>query len=515
MIREPVPNRRAINSRPCAEAPNTKRSGSSVGEDEGVGEGPAVAVKLAVIVGVIVAVGEAVGVKVGDAAIVGLGVPVGFGVRVGSSTRVGSSGVSVTVWQALKIRSMIAENVKKRLILFILDPIKLRNAAKVDGVMSIMTSVLMNKQKSAQKAAAKRPKNPIRGLLSVISVLGIILFLSGCGGQAEEAPPLPTVFELPTVTPSFTPSLTHTPTITPSFTPSVTATTTPSLTPSATFTPSLTFTATITPTFTLTFTPTASQTFTQTATFTPTITPIAPVINSFTTSATSAPANTQITLSWNATADSARLERLNAAAQVVETFLVPPVGSQLVTVPDGSPQAIYRLVAVRGGQETSATLPITVTCLNPWFFGAQFTPADAGCPSGAASTVNGAYQPFQTGFMVHLIIPAQSANRVYGAQNDREQYLAYNNGWDGSTIIPGTPPSGLLDAQGVFNWAYNNTLASGGTWNQKIGWAITNIDNTVRTIQFGQDGSLYVDVPGGAVYRFIGGPVSGIWKKIK
>lgn len=346
--------------------------------------------------------------------------------------------------------------------------------------------------------------------LCLIVTLSVLLV--ACTSGAQEQAALPTLVEFPTMPPTPTPTDTFTPTITPSPTLTFTATTTPSATPTASFTPSLTFTPSITPTFTLTPTFTASPTATATDTPTSTNTPTLPVINSFTASTATATPGAQVTLTWSASADTARIERVNASGQVQEAFPVSPNGTLLVTIPNsGGTQVIYRLVVARAGQETSLSLPITVTCAVPWFFPAP--PADAGCPTGPSVVVPGAFQQFQTGFMVHIIITSQNINRVYGAQNENNIYLAYTNLWDGTTIIAGTPPAGLLDAQGVFNWAYNNTLASAGTWNQKIGWATGNIDTNSRTVQFGADGSIYIGTPVG-VYRFKGSAVSGTWSKV-
>lgn len=347
---------------------------------------------------------------------------------------------------------------------------------------------------------------------SCVLIVTLMLPLVACSGGAQEQAALPTLVEFPTLPPTATPTDTFTPSPTPSPTLTPTATTTPSPTPTASFTPSLTFTPSITPTFTLTPTFTASPTATATDTPPFTNTPALPVITSFTASTATATPGAQVTLTWAASADTARIERVNASGQVQETFPVSPNGTLLVTIPNaGGTQVIYRLVAARAGRETSLALPIAVSCASPWFFATP--PPDAGCPTGPSVVVPGAFQPFQTGFMVHIIITSQNINRVYGAQNENNIYLAYTNLWDGTTIIPGSPPLGLLDAQGVFNWAYNNTLASAGTWNQKIGWAIGNIDTNSRTVQFGADGSVYIGTPAG-VYRFMGTAVSGTWSKV-
>ncbi len=347
----------------------------------------------------------------------------------------------------------------------------------------------------------------------IIVFLIVILIFTGCDGQtAEEA--LPTLRVLPSPTPTDTPTDTPTPTDTLIPTTTDTPTTTPSPTPTSTSTPTLTLTSSLTPTSTLTFTPTLTHT--PTFTLTPSLTPTSelPQIFSFTASATTVGGGTPITLAWATDGDSARIEEINQQGDVVQIFSVTPSGQLPVTVPGtyGS-QVIYRLVAIRGGQEASSSLPITVACSFDWFFGNQSAPADAGCPTAVGAIGPGAYQPFESGLMIH--VTANSLNRVYGLDNANFRYMSYPNSWDGTTIIPGTPPGGLLNPQGVFNWMYNSTLAPIGTWNSAIGWATANIDNSVRTIQYGDDGSFYIDIPGGGVYRFSGSDTSGTWTRIR
>src|SRR5690606_38297875 len=114
-----------------------------------------------------------------------------------------------------------------------------------------------------------------------------------------------------------------------------------------------------------------------------------------------------------------------------------------------------------------------------------------------------AFQPCERGVMIYL----GSNNKVYGLQNQANQYLAYPSTWDGSTTYScaGTPPGGLFGPEGIIGWAYCNTLGSGGLWKDLLGWAMTNIDGSQRTVQMSDTGVFFIDAPGGAVYRFSGG----------
>jgi hypothetical protein len=348
-------------------------------------------------------------------------------------------------------------------------------------------------------------------------ILVILLLAAACQGSGEpqEVGDLPTLMVLPSVTASltFTATVTPSPTDTPTSTSTPTNTPTPtstlSPTPRATFTPSITSTFTLTPTFTFTPLPTA----TSTPSITPT--PNAPQILSFTANLTTVPANSSVTLTWNAVGDTARIDLLNQQGAVSQTFPVVPTGSLPVTVPGNLGRApVYRLVVQRGGQEITRSIAITIQCSTSWFFGDQFAPPNAGCPTAVGAIGPGAFQQFERGYM--LYVNANSLNTVYGLQNDGNRYINYLNGWDGVTVetCASSPPSGLFAPQGIFNWAYCRTNAPVGIWSQQIGWAVGNIDNGQRTIQFEDGtGAFYVDAPVG-VFRFSGAS-SNSWTKIK
>ncbi len=352
-----------------------------------------------------------------------------------------------------------------------------------------------------------------RSKLWLLFVFMAAALLVACQPQEPEAlGALPTLANLPTLTPSDTPPPTDRPTSTPTptDTPSPTATDTPTTT--LTPTPSVTVTSSITPTFTLTPPPTATSTPTATDTPVATATPTAPEILSFTATATTVAANTSITLSWTAAADSARIDQLNQQGAVMQTFPVVPNGQLAVTVPgDQGRVVIYRLVAIRGGQETSRSLPITLTCAVAWFFGNEFAPPGSGCPTAVGAIGPGAFQSFERGLMI--FVNANGLNRIYGLQNDGSRYTSALNGWNGADLPFDASPAGLFQPQRVFRWAFLNTLAPVGTWQSQIGWGTANIDESQRTIQFEEGGPFYIDTPAG-VYRFSGGD-TGTWSRIR
>jgi hypothetical protein len=224
--------------------------------------------------------------------------------------------------------------------------------------------------------------------------------------------------------------------------------------------------------------------------------------------------NTTIVLTWQAIADSARIDQLNSQGAVTQTFPVSASGQLSVVIPGNTgQQVIYRLSAQRAGQEVSTSIPITITCAIQWFFGTPPAGSNVGCPTAVGAIAAGSYQPFERGFMIFTT--ANGLDKIYGLQTQDNRYIAYTDGWDGSTIVSSSPPGGLFAPQAMFNWAYFNTNAPVGAWNNAIGWATANINNDARTIQFEQNSlAFYMDAPGNIVFRFSGGD-SGTWTRIK
>lgn len=359
----------------------------------------------------------------------------------------------------------------------------------------------------------------------LLSFLLIILVLAACDNQ-QAAEDLPTLAILPsatiTETPTITPTPSETPTETPSDTPVPTDTPTPtstptstvSSTPTQTFTPSVTATSSLTPTFT------ATNTATQTPTNTPTNTPInsptpsVPVITFFQSNLAQAAPGSQVTLRWSASADNVQLLQIDSSTgTAIQTFVVAAVGSQIVTLPTTGSLAQYRLVASRGGQQTTSDINVTFTCTQTWFF--TVAAPGGGCPTGSSVSVAGSYQSFERGLM--FMYTNQSAvQRVCGLQNDQNRYVCYDSGWDGSTEpFTDTPPAGFFRPDNHFNWAFASTTSSNGTWVSQIGWTPDNSpNNNPVTVQYDSQNRLYIRIPSGTY--FLNGTISsGTWTKIE
>lgn len=344
-------------------------------------------------------------------------------------------------------------------------------------------------------------------LFMIVTLLFIVT--AACQPQQPQVIELPTLAVLPSETPSNTPlPATETPTPTPTNTP----TDTPTFTSTVTATSTLTPTVTLTPTSTITPTSTLTPTNTATNTPEPTATPNVPQILEFSASSTSVAPNTNITLRWSTVADSARIDQLNQQGAVVQTFSVPPVGEIAVVVPGNLGRlVIYRLSALRGGQEVTQSVPVTITCSIAWFFGNEFAPIGSGCPVALGAVAAGKFQSFERGVMIY--VTANGLDRIYGLQNDGNRYTSFVSGWEEPSPDYPDAPGGLFKPREDFRWAFLNTNAPIGTWQTAIGWATTDINRDPRTIQYEDTGAFYIDSPIG-VYRFSGGD-SGTWVKIK
>lgn len=337
-------------------------------------------------------------------------------------------------------------------------------------------------------------------------IIIVTLLVAACQQQQPQTVELPTLAILPSFTPSNTPTATPTPTNTPTPTATLTPTVTHTPTNTLTATPSVTVTSSVTPTNTLTHTPTA----THTPTVTPT--PEAPQIVAFAASSTSVTRGAAITLRWTTISDAARIDQLNQQGVVTQTFAVPSSGELPVAVPnDARRLVVYRLVALRGGQEAQQSIPIEISCPIAWFFGNEFAFANSGCPTDAAAVAAGKFQPFERGLMI--FVTANGLNTIYGLQNDGNRYIGYVSTWDGIRMDFDDAPGGLFEPINEFRWAFRNTLAPVGTWQDVLGWATADINRDARTLQFEASGAFYIDTPGG-VYRFSGGD-QGTWTKIK
>lgn len=421
-------------------------------------------------------------------------------------------------------------------------------------------------------------------IVLTLVALALVSTLTACAGEGSEVGALPTIMELPTETETSTPTETELPTETatetdlPTETPTSTATetSTPDATGTAdavtaiaqttldaaaelelqqTETAIAVLNAGIQLTQAILETANAAASANPPETGTATLAPGAPRINLFEASQTTAAPGMAVTLRWDTVADVVRIERLNINGQVIQTFSVTPVGELPVTIPANEGNTVtYRLTGIRGVQEVSSLLSITVSgdpvpvttpgtsgtpatgvtnCSINWFFGNEFVPTEYGCPTVAATQVAGAFQPFERGLMIYLAYPPATIGNIYVLANDptqpnRGSVTQYANSWDNTSTFASygcaaAPPPGRYEPQQMFAWAYCTQLAPGGFWSTILGYGTNLIDTSQRQIQFDASGALYVDVSDvltgtNAVYRIVPvqqGMLSSEWTRIK
>lgn len=340
-------------------------------------------------------------------------------------------------------------------------------------------------------------------MLFIVSLLG-----AACSGAAQDEA-LPTLAILPSPTDTLTPTNTPVETWTP--TPTETETPTPSPTSSPTHTP------TFTPTNTVPASPTSTNTVAPTATPTATLTPTeivvvpAPVIRSLSTNRQTAVPGEAIIVRWEAEADAARLETLNAGGTLLSSEPVTLLGTSNQIVPGGVTAVIYRLVAIRGDNEVTQSVSVTVgqACEIPYFFGTA--PSDAGCSPSGAVQAQGVYQTFERGVMFRITYDGM--DKVCGIQNDRRRYSCFNyRPYTGTP--PAQPPAGLQPPATDLQDVFYNQLAIGGFWYDVIGWGVSAPSTSPLTVQRDSSRRIYIQLPIG-VHRFDPDLTSGAIERIE
>lgn len=210
-------------------------------------------------------------------------------------------------------------------------------------------------------------------------------------------------------------------------------------------------------------------------------------------------------LRWQIDAETARIDRLNATGTVVETIPITPeqlIGSRQFTVPQTNEASLlYRLVAIRGGEEIRATVSIRLTpaCEFDWFFANP--PQGINCPLDAPTTGTLSFQRFQGGFMFRLRIGAVDA--ICGLQTARSTYTCTDYRAYTETP-PVTPPGGLFEPGSDVEYAFYRTNGQGGPWylDTVLGWGIEDIQPASSvSVQYGNNEKLYVQLPIG-IYAF-------------
>jgi hypothetical protein len=124
--------------------------------------------------------------------------------------------------------------------------------------------------------------------------------------------------------------------------------------------------------------------------------------------------------------------------------LIVDVGGTLVADP------VMTLYVVNdvSGQEAFASFSVSWPCDHDYFF----QPEPARCPQSAAIVSEGAFQPFERGFMIWLHRPDLPQPSVYAFTNNGQLFI-YPDTWsagDPANATEETPPEGLFEPVGGF-----------------------------------------------------------------
>lgn len=345
-------------------------------------------------------------------------------------------------------------------------------------------------------------------------LLPLALVILGAAGCVE---PPPTT----TATPSSPPFATATPDVnatseyrtqvamqtTVPLTETAAATQTAGAQPTVTETPAATMTAAATasplPTATATAKPAATASATPTLEGEPPPTPgTHELIHSFEASPAEIDPGDPVTLTWEATGDTATLYRLLPTGQLGQFWEVPLSGSKTIETSEQDRNEVrYMLFVSSGERQEQALATVRVRCTAAWFF----TPSPDVCPVDAAVETAAAYQPFEQGHMFWL----GSSGRIYVLfEGVSRSYSVVTDPWQ-----PGMPesdpsiepPEGFVQPVRGFGMVWRGEVEPHLNVRERLGWGTQ--PEAGYTARFQCDSaprysSCYLSGPDGAVWQF-------------
>lgn len=289
--------------------------------------------------------------------------------------------------------------------------------------------------------------------------------------------------------------------------------------PTATDMPAATLMATATerplPTATATQKPGPTASATATLEGEPPPTPVThELIQSFEASPAEIDPGDPVTLTWEATGDTATLYRLMPTGQLGQFWDVPLSGSMVVETSDRDRNQVqYMLFVSSGERQEQALATVRVRCTAEWFF----TPAPDICPVDPAIETAAAYQPFERGHMFWL---GQRA-RIYVLYGDGgvPAYSPVSDPWQPGLpeSDPGIePPPGLVQPVRGFGMVWRGEAEPYLYVRERVGWGL--VQEVGYTALFQCDSapkysSCYLTGPDGAVWQL--GPEGSSWRVLE
>ncbi|MFN2222697.1 MAG: LysM peptidoglycan-binding domain-containing protein [Candidatus Promineifilaceae bacterium] len=184
----------------------------------------------------------------------------------------------------------------------------------------------------------------------------------------------------------------------------------------------------------------------------------------------------RLTFRWQAVGATRGVITSGTAQRFAPWWPVDSAGELVVDVsgtlyPD--PVMTLRMINDVTGQEALATAVLPWECDHSYFF----QPGPEACPREAALVVDGAFQPFQRGFMIWLPRPDLTQPSIYVFSDDGRVSL-YPDTWtadDPDNDLDETPPEGLFEPVGGFAkvWREHPSVRADLGWGTDAEWLYT------------------------------------------
>ena len=235
-----------------------------------------------------------------------------------------------------------------------------------------------------------------------------------------------------------------------------------------------------------------------------------PVIDYFQANVAVADPGDTIELSWATTnAISVTIYQLMPPGQLGTFWDVVATGTMTYTISPGTRNYIdFTLFAANAqGQWAGASLQISLTCPDTWFF----TPAPEICPAAPAEFGAGAEQHFEHGVMVWV----QSQDLIYVLSEDGQsrQWHVYLDEWEEGTAESDPtifPPPGYYQPIRGFGLVWREQTGV----RDKLGWAVdteSSYETAVQHTSYSYS-NVYIRAADGNVWRLL--PIFSGWEKV-
>ncbi len=214
----------------------------------------------------------------------------------------------------------------------------------------------------------------------------------------------------------------------------------------------------------------------------------------------------RLTFRWLAHGANRGVIRSGTSQRFPDSWMVESAGELIVDVGGtlvADPMMTLYVMNDVSGQEAFASVVVPWPCDHGYFF----QPGPQRCPQGAAIVTEGAYQPFEGGFMIWLPRPDLPQPSIYAFTNSGQLFV-YPDTW--STGEPAnasaeTPPEGLFEPVGGFGkvWREQSLVRD------SLGWGTAKEALYTVTFQAEADETspiiAYLTQPNGSIVKLLDG----------